>query len=160
MIYHPFFLLAPSAQQQNWHLKGLKDQRLPASCPFWPVAHRCLLMFLPLYNIFHTVLFLKTSATWVTSATFAHLSGSSCAGQPCVGPLACPTCGTWHCRWAPATPARQWNCSSCPGDASQSGCEPLCGDSKDGRLLSFLWNTAVINPVSLSLKGLNPLAQQ
>ncbi len=52
---------------------------------------------------------------------------SSCAGQPCAGPSACLACGTWRYRWAPVTPARRWSCSSCPCDASRSGCEPLCG---------------------------------
>ncbi len=56
----------------------------------------------------------------------SNLWVSSCAELPCAGPSACLTCGTWHYRWAPVTRARLWSCSSCPCDASQSGCEPLC----------------------------------
>lgn len=56
----------------------------------------------------------------------SNLWASSCVGQPSGGLSVYPACGTWHCRWAPVTPAHQWSCSSCLCDVSQSGYGPLC----------------------------------
>lgn len=55
-----------------------------------------------------------------------HHEVFSCAGQPSWARWACPACGTWRCTWAPARPARRWNCSSYPCASSRSGCEPPC----------------------------------
>lgn len=56
----------------------------------------------------------------------SNLWASSCVGQPSGGLSVYPACGTWHCRWAPVTPAHRWSCSSCLCDVSQSGYGPLC----------------------------------
>lgn len=71
-----------------------------------------------------------------------NLWASSCVGQPCAGPSACLTCGTWRYRWAPVMRARRWSCSSCPCGASRSGCEPLCGGKKKKKSMQWLFSSS------------------